>query len=213
MKLALFSTALLASGLASAATPVNGWYSSVFGGYAYIPGYTSRFDSGFFFSDTAYRNGFNVGGRLGYQSNPIRYEIEYTYLQANTKKFDVFLIPQTGVSGNTHANIGMANIYYDFADVILPTISPFLGVGIGYAYIQNSLESSGPFDAIFFKQNNGVFAYQGTAGLTYNFAENFALNASYRYLATSSSNTFGKTFQSQMGDVGIVYRFDQCDYK
>ncbi|MCW8469535.1 outer membrane beta-barrel protein [Fluoribacter gormanii] len=213
MKFAFFSATLLSSGIAVAAVPVNGWYSSVFGGYTHISGNVSKYHWGFLFDDVAYENGFNAGLRLGYQSNPIRYELEYTYLRANTKDFDVDLIDQTGVSGNTNANVGMANIYYDFADVIMPTISPFLGVGIGYAYIKTSLNSTGPFGAASFGVTEGAFAYQGTAGLTYNFAENWALNASYRYLATASNDDFGKTLQVQMGNVGIVYRFDQCNYK
>ncbi len=213
MKFAFFSATLLASSFATAATPVNGWYSSVFGGYTHLAGNISKNFLGFHVDDVAYEDGFNAGLRLGYQSNPIRYELEYTYFQTNTKDFDVDFIDQTGISGDTNANIGMANIYYDFADVILPTISPFLGVGIGYAYIQTSLDSTGPFGLFSFSVKEGAFAYQGTAGLTYNFAENWALNASYRYLATASNDDFGKTLQAQLGNVGIVYRFDNCNYK
>ncbi|AWN73701.1 outer membrane beta-barrel protein [Legionella anisa] len=213
MKFAFFSVTLLASGIAAAATPVNGWYSSAFGGYTHLNGNVSKNILGFQFDNVDYESGFNAGLRLGYQYNPMRYELEYTYLRANTQNFQVDFIDQIGVTGNTNANIGMANIYYDFPDVILPTISPFVGVGIGYAYIQTSLESTGPFGVTLFDDHQHAFAYQGTAGLTFNFAENWALNAAYRYLATASSGSFGRTLQAQMGSAGVVYRFDTCNYK
>ncbi|MGL5741691.1 MAG: outer membrane protein [Legionella sp.] len=214
MKFALFSATLLASSIASAATPVNGWYASAFGGYAYLSSNVSKDVLGLFeLSHTSYRSGFNAGARLGYQSNPIRYELEYTYVQANTKHFQINHISQTSVSGKAFANLGMVNLYYDFADTILPTISPFLGLGIGAAQSKVNLESTGQFFGTSFEATAYSFAYQGTAGLTYNFAENFALNASYRYLRTSNTDKFGRAFQAQLGDVGVVYRFDQCDYK
>ena len=37
MRIALFSSTLLASSLALAATPIDGWYGSGFGGYSYMP--------------------------------------------------------------------------------------------------------------------------------------------------------------------------------
>jgi opacity protein-like surface antigen len=212
MRSVLFYTTLLASSIASAATPVNGWYLGAFGGYTYFPSNISR-DFGRYTFTNSPSNGYNVGARLGYQSNPIRYELEYTYLRTETKNFSVNRIRQNGVSGNANANVGMANIYFDFQDVILPTISPFLGVGIGYAYVQTSVNGNGPFGFTFFSEKANSFAYQGTGGLTFNFNENWGLNASYRYLATTSNNNFGKTFQAHIGDAGIVYRFDQCDYK
>ncbi|CAM2790067.1 opacity protein-like surface antigen [Legionella steigerwaltii] len=213
MKFAFFSATLLASSIATAATPVNGWYSSIFGGYAHL---TERIEPNIFgfdfdlnFSETFTTNGFNAGVRLGYQSNPIRYELEYTYIRPNNKDFNIDFL---GVSSKTNANVGMLNLYYDFSDGILPTIYPFIGVGIGYAYVQSTLDGTGPLGGTILDVKKGAFAYQGTAGLTFNFDENWALNASYRYLATSNTEAFGR-LQAQMGDVGIVYRFDRCDYK
>ncbi|KTC78960.1 outer membrane protein [Legionella cherrii] len=209
MKFAFFSASLLVSGIAAAATPVNGWYSSIFGGYAHVSQKVSTTILGFTFSETFTNNGFNAGLRLGYQSNPIRYELEYTYIQPENKEFDFGFLE---LERKSNANVGMANIYYDFSDGILPTIYPFLGVGIGYAYAQDKVTGTGPIGGTFLDVKKGVFAYQGTAGLTFNFEENWALNASYRYLATSNKHDFG-SLQVQMGDVGIVYRFDHCDYK
>jgi opacity protein-like surface antigen len=212
MRVALFSTALLATGIASAAVPINGWYASVFGGYSQLSSNIHTTHLGQLRSSPSYDDTYNAGGRVGFQSNPIRYELEYTYLNGDVDRFKVDYIRQTGVSGHLNANLIMANLYYDFPEV-LGAISPFLGVGIGYAFMQASLNSTGPLAATFFKESGNAFAYQGSAGLTYNFSENYAINASYRYAATSSSDHFGKSFQAQMGNAGIIYRFDSVNYK
>lgn len=212
MRITLFSAALLASGLASAATPVDGWYTSVFGGYTYLPDNVSNYSFGVLRNYVSYGGGYNAGGRIGYQSNPLRYEAEYTYLTANTRYFRINNLVQTGVTGNAFANLLMANIYYDFPEM-LPAIAPFLGIGIGYAYLQTSLNSTGPNGITLFKASDNSFAYQGTVGLTYNFAENYALNLAYRYVATRTNDNFGKDFQAHIANAGVIYRFDQGNYK
>lgn len=208
MKFLLFSTALLATGIAAAAAPVDGFYASVFGGYSYLSSNSNYYKSHHI--NQSYDNDYNFGGRFGYQSNPIRYEVEYTYLDSPLKKLHVDHINEYAPSGFTSANIIMANLYYDFPE-LLTTISPFLGVGIGYSFIKTNINALTPY-SINVNLNENSFTYQGTAGLTYNFSENFALNAAYRYIATSS-NSFGHSFEAQMGNVGIIYRFDTANYK
>lgn len=212
MRIKLFSAALLASSLATAATPVDGWYSSVFGGYTYAPDNVYTTVNGVFINGTRYNDGYNAGGRFGYQSNPLRYELEYTYLEASAKRFDIGYTRQDGVTGFTSANLLMANAYYDFPEM-LPAISPFLGAGIGYAYLQASLNATGPSVASYFRTTDSAFAYQGTAGITYNFAENYAVNLAYRYVATDRPDGFGRVFQAHMASAGAVYHFDRVSYK
>ncbi|KTD12042.1 opacity protein-like surface antigen [Legionella gratiana] len=206
MKLALFTIALLAPGVASASTTANSWYSSGFGGYTYLSSNVETRYYGFLLSDVHYRYGYNVGGSIGYQSNPIRYEFQYTYLYADTNQYSVNHKKALDIDGGTRANILMANLYYDFPEM-LGEISPFLGVGIGYAFMHATLNSTSRFHRPHFNTDLNSFAYQGTAGLTYNFMENFAINAAYRYTATTNKGNWGRTLQAQMGNVGVVYRF------
>jgi opacity protein-like surface antigen len=212
MRIKLLSAALLASGFATAATPVDGWYTSFFGGYNYFMDNVDIITSGVLRNNVAYKEGYNVGGRIGYQSNPIRYEGEYTYIHGNTDYFSVNGTLQTNVTGYTAGNLYMANVYYDFRE-ILPSVAPFAGVGIGYANIQTTLDSEGPNGVTVFKAVDNEFAYQGTLGLTYNFAENYALNIAYRYTATDRASNFGKVYQAHFGDVGVIYHFDRGFYK
>lgn len=208
MKIRLISAALLASNLASAATAIDGWYSSVFGGYTYFPNNINTYSNGYFLNGASYNGGYNAGGRLGYQSNPLRYELEYTYLHANVRHFEVDYVRPDLADGYTQANLFMVNAYYDFPQM-LPTISPFLGIGLGYSYLQTSLGT----DSLTYLSNHvGAFAYQGTAGITYNFAESYSVNLAYRYVATNKNSTFGKTFQAQIASVGAIYRFDGATY-
>ena len=131
MKLALFTTALLAIGSASASTADdNKWYSSAFGGYTHLSSNIKTYYYGFLLSDVNYLNGYNVGGSIGYQTNPLRYELQYTYLHADTDRYSVNHIKAFRIDGGTKANILMGNLYYDFPEM-LASISPFLGVGIG----------------------------------------------------------------------------------
>lgn len=212
MRITLLSAALLATGITSAATPVDGWYTSVFGGYAYIPSNVSNSTLGYFINNVSFNKAYNMGGRIGYKSNPLRYEGEYTFLHANARFLHINSVGQNGVTGYSSANVIMANIYYDTPEM-LPDIAPFLGVGIGYANIQDRLESQGPFGITYFTASNNSFAYQGTLGLTYNFAENYAVNLAYRYIATSSSNNLGSIFQAHIANAGVIYRFDNGNYK
>lgn len=214
-KISFLTVALVASGIAQSAPPVDGWYTSAFGGYTFIPQNISIVTpfNGVFYNNTSYHNGYNVGVRAGYQSNPIRYEVEYTYLTATTSSFNANFVPQTGIYGSTSGNIFMANLYYDFPDM-LPAISPFLGVGIGYAALENRLVSSGPaVGGAFFGASGNAFAYQATAGLTYNVTENYAANLAYRYMATDNVSQFGEIFQAHLASIGVIYRFDQGNYK
>lgn len=213
MRITFFSAALLASAASCAATPIDGWYSSVFGGFTYMPDNLSISTPGLFLDRAAYDSGYNAGGRVGFKSNPLRYEAEFTYINANLHDLNANYVSQLDVSGNTSASLAMANIYYDFPDMV-PAIQPFLGLGLGYGWLQSTLQSSGPDNPISFTTGtDSVFAWQATAGFTYNFAECFALDIAYRYVGTGSSDNLGKVFQANLGTVGVTYRFNENGYK
>jgi len=212
MRIAFFSAALIASSASFAATPVQGWYASVFGGYSYLPENVDLFRYGVNRNNSAYDSGYHAGVRVGFQSNPLRYEAEYTYINANLKKFTIDNVYQLGVNGSNTANLGMANVYYDFPDMV-PAISPFLGIGLGYGWVQGVLNSQGPNGLTRYTGESSVFAYQATGGFTYNFRENFAVNIAYRYVGTDRVGELGKFFQGHLGSVGVVYRFNQASYK
>jgi opacity protein-like surface antigen len=213
MRIAFFSAALLASSAAVAATPIDGWYSSVFGGYTNMPDNISTSRYGLSRNNATYDSGYHVGGRLGFQSNPLRYEAEITYIDSDLKSFYINGFRQTGVNGDTTATMAMANVYYDFRDIALPSIYPFVGVGLGYTFVDGTLKSTGPLGSTYYTGSNSVFAYQATAGLTFNFAENYALNIAYRYVGSERVSDLGKVFQANLATLGVIYRFNENSYK
>lgn len=203
---------LLASNLSLAAVPIDGWYSEVFGGYSYIPNNVNTTLNGLNWTDPHYISGYHGGGRFGYKDAPMRYEAEVAYISGDVNRFKVDDIYQTGITGQTSSTNAMVNVYYDFPEVI-KTIEPFAGVGIGYAYVNAHFYGSGPSTTTEFRGANSAFAYQGTLGLAYNFANNYSLDVAYRYFATDNISELGKMFQAHLASAGVTYRFDGDLYK
>ncbi len=212
MRIAFFPAALLISNIATAAAPIDGLYSSLFGGYTYLSDNLSRNYYGLAYTRATYNGGYNAGGRFGYKSYPMRYEGEITFLSVEAKKFSVNGIKLRNASGHSDAATAMVNVYYDFPEMV-PCIAPFLGAGLGYAWVDASLKSNSPFGQLHFKGSNSVFAYQGTLGLTYNFAENYALDIAYRFIGTERPDDLGKVFKASLASISAIYRFDEANYK
>ncbi len=213
MKHALITSLLLLTAPAThAATAIDGWYSSVFGGYAYVPNNISTTRESTTYTNANYESEYNAGGSFGFKSNPMRYEGQVTYLNAALNHVYENDLKQTQTSGDNHAIFGLVNVYYDFPDVI-QTISPFLGLGLGYGWIDMKVDNRRLTDVPNFSDAGSAFAYQGSAGLTFNFAENYALNIGYRYIGTSSVFAFGHMFQAHLANISAIYRYEEARYK
>lgn len=213
MKFALFSAVLLSTSAAFASTAdENRWYASAFGGYTYLSSNIKTYYYGYLLSDVDYFSGYNVGGSIGYKTKPFRYEFQYTYLKANADQYSVNYKPALHIDGRTQAKVLMGNVYYDFSEMFA-SISPFLGVGIGYAFMDASLNSTSRFNRPHFNTKQNSFAYQGIAGLTYNYSQKFDINVAYRYTSTTNTDQWGKPLQAQMVSAGVVYRFDAFNDK
>ena len=212
LKFLIFITTLITCSQSMAASPIDGWYTQAFGGYAYVPSNVQHSYNNLWLSNVKYNPGFNAGGSLGFKNTPMRYEGEITYLKANLNKFEVNYIKQLGVDGYNDAILGFANVYYD-APGLIPVLQPFVGIGIGYAWVQAIINGTGPLAITDFNATNSVFAYQATAGLTYNFAENYAFTTGYRYISTTNLAALGFRFQTHLINLGAIYRFDGDQYK
>ncbi len=212
MKFRLFFMTLLASNIVTAAVPMDGWYSRIFGGYSYLPNNLNTNFANFYLNNAAYQSGYNVGGSFGYKSNPLRYEGEYTWINADLSKFSINNIQQNHARGSQNVSAFIANIYYDFPEVVR-CIEPYLGVGIGYTWINTKFNSDPVFDLPTFNKSAANFTYQGTAGISFNPIEYFSLDIAYRYLATNQVSYLGKSFQTDMFMAGATYRFDGNRYQ
>lgn len=132
-----------------------------------------------------------VGGfRLAYGlifpvgDSKLRTEIEYGYNGKAKLDGTTSVIGLPTVKINYHSHIKsqfiMANVYYDFNTGTEWT--PYIGGGLGWAKVkaENGLSVGKESDSISKSKNN--FAWNLTAGIAYNFNQNFALDASYRYV-------------------------------
>ncbi len=204
---------LFITSMPQAATPIDGWYTSISGGYLYIPGNIDKTINQITYNNANYQPGFDVGGTFGYQNTPMRYELEVTYLDANINSFTINRLRATEPSGYNNGIMAMANVFYDFPAFIEP-IKPFLGVGIGYDWVHMNINGNIPGTLGNFSSSNNLFAYQAMAGLTFNFAENYALTIGYRYNGTATNvYSIGDAFQAQTANVGALYRFDEGRYQ
>lgn len=212
MRLAVLSLILTTPLLTYAATPIDGWYGRLFVGYAYLPDNVRKVNEGIYYTDSAYQSGYLAGGSFGYKANPLRYEAEVSYLNANVAHFSQNYVRQNNVGGYNNGISGMANVFYDFPG-ILSCLEPFLGFGIGYAWLHDQLNNLSTTNITNFKITSSTFAYQGLAGITYNFTENYSIDVGYRYFVTPNLFNFGSEFQSHFAVLGVAYRFDDARYK
>ena len=185
-----------------AATALNGPYATLFGGYAYIPNNVSTTH----FTNSHYESGYDAGFSFGYKSGPFTYDIQGTYLAADIKRFDFNTTTQTTMSGSSYALAMMIDGYYSFED-FHSVLVPFAGIGIGYTYRNTNISSTAPSTSRL-KDTEYLFGYQGTLGLTFNYSENMAFDAHYRYLRTAKGDTFGKPLQAHMANISVIYRYD-----
>lgn len=206
------SVLLLAAPATQSATPIDGWYSNVFAGYAYLPNNISTTRGSITYTDANYESEYNAGGSFGFKSNPMRYEGQLTYINAMLNHVYENSLKQTKVAGYNHAIFGLANVYYDFPDVI-PTIAPFLGLGLGYGWINVKVDNTRLVNTPDFREADSAFAYQGSLGLTFNFAENYALNIGYRYIGTNHVFDLDHVFQAHLANISAIYRYDEARYK
>ena len=113
-------------------------------------------------------------GAIGFDyADGIRTELEYRY--ASTEIDGVFQqdpvvgdVPVTPAEGDLKAHLLMANFYFDF-DNDTP-LTPFVGGGVGGAFVSNE---NGDSDA--------ALAYQGRAGVSYDFDSGVSTSVEYVY--------------------------------
>lgn len=195
-----------------AAVPIDGWYLTGFGGYAYLPNNIDTSRNSITYTDANYESEYNVGGSFGYQSNPMRYEGQVTYINAMLNSVFENGLKEDRAAGYNNVVLGLMNVYYDFP-MVIPTLSPFLGVGLGYGWVNVKVDNNRVPNVADFRISDSAFAYQGTAGITFNFAENYALNIAYRYVGTDKVFDLGKPFQAHLANASVIYRYDGAKYK
>ncbi|MGL9758861.1 MAG: acyloxyacyl hydrolase [Wolbachia sp.] len=124
------------------------------------------------------------GGAFGYKMDDIRVDIEGVYSQLSKDTLET--APTPAVAKSLTAISGLVNVYYDVAIEDMP-ITPYVGVGVGAAYISTPLET-----AINDQKNKFGFAYQAKAGVSYDVTPEIKLYAGARYFGSLGAHFDGK---------------------
>ena len=166
-----------------------------------------------------------IGGQIGYRFDSLRVEGQFFYNTSPFRKLkihglikDFELGSNNNVSnyitGETNTAAGMLNIYYDFLKlpINLVNITPFVGVGGGYANVSNNLKIYRDGSALNndpISPNGSHFAGQLMAGLLYFIDEFSTIGLDYRYFTTASeTHTIGAgttTFRNQIQSANLTY--------
>lgn len=148
-------------------------------------------------------------------SNNMRAELEYGF-NGKAKLDGHSFSPNVNYKSDIKSQFLMANVYYDFD--LDSDWTPYVGAGIGYARVKasNNISSAGQTDS--FSKSSGNFAWNLTAGITYDLTEDFSIDASYRYMDYGKAKANGETksyrinseskVRSNELNLGIRYRLN-----
>lgn len=206
---AAFSRCLMFAvpGLATLSAPspaLAQWYVGVDGGPTFQNAAHVSAGTG---NRTEYQMGARMQAQVGYDFGAPKAEFELGYGQ---NLLDRMGKPGTAAGGVLDTTTAMVNGVWDF----LPGSSwhPFVGVGIGGAYIQaedithNDNRAYGGFDV--------RFAYQGFAGIGYDITSEWEAKLQYKYLGTTdytvtahSGGSGSAEYGNQALLAGMTYRF------
>ena len=122
-----------------------------------------------------------IAGAVGYRFlDQVRSEINLSYRQVDVNELNAPSISLDG-RGDASAFAVMANAYYDFD--IGYSVSPYLGIGIGFANIEVDTGSSDTVLAI--DDNSSEFAWNVMVGISEHASEHIVLSLGYRYFGTT----------------------------
>jgi opacity protein-like surface antigen len=148
-------------------------------------------------ADASYNPTIAFTSAVGYAFNQnFRVDLEYGYQEA-----DIDRIAGVNVDGAASLTVhtALANGYYNFKNST--KITPFIGGGVGAAFLEGNLGSASASDT--------VLAYQGTAGASYSVNDHLAVTGSYRYLDTEDGalGMQKASFSDNLVRLGMAYSF------
>ena len=165
---------------------LDGWYVAGYWGFSFPS--TIRFtDTSGQVNRESFDDGYDTGARFGYKSGPIRYEGEFIYMQSDVKNFTTSDLTDITVpaSGKVKLYSGMINVLYDFEGGPIPCLTPYIGGGFGYAYINNQIDTPSFSDHL--SSQRDLYAGQAIGGFSVRLGQHFGLFTEYRYFITQDA--------------------------
>ncbi len=132
--------------------------------------------------DFNFRDGWGMGIASGeYLNSNLRREVEFAYRHNSGDNLSVNGQLVNGLTGNIQAFTGMANLVYELNNLNLGGLRPYVGGGLGLAYVDADLAAGAATYAI----SDAAFAYQGFAGLEKQVGCDARAFIEYRFLGTT----------------------------
>jgi OOP family OmpA-OmpF porin len=201
LRTALLAATVLAAPAAAIAQPVTGPYISLGAGANIFENQSVKNfnvpalgNNGGFYGGHVSTDADIIGtGAIGYGlGNGLRIEVNGDYFRNAQRSFE-----GVHASGFQEVYGGFVNVLYDFdlTPYGLPGLSPYVGVGGGYAQVKFQNGAVTPYASDVFLRNtstDGNFAAQGIVGLAYNIAAvpGLALTAEYRFTAIPQDSSY-----------------------
>lgn len=198
MKIVFFLVSFLVCIIAQAAVPAEGWYSGLMLSGTNLSGLkfnlfnplTRRTE----FSQISYKPAIGGGGQIGYRYSKARFEMQFYYDNNTINRVligDLSLYPTSNYlglngTGNTRFFAAMFNVFYEiYPEDREIRLAPYLGLGIGYASINNSyclfrLER----ELIARNESASAPMGQAIAGINYFFTDSCSAGVDFRYMST-----------------------------
>lgn len=146
--------------------------------------------------DVDFKEAAVFGGAVGWRFTHARLELNGSYRKYDVDEVDAAGFDATG-DGDATSVVGLVNLFID-PDLGYP-VHPFLGGGIGAAYLEVDTGDS-PLEI---DDQAGAFAWNLSAGLTWDVTPNVALSASYRYLRLAGTDFSADLAGVDVGDVDV----------
>lgn len=227
---------LLASSTAFAVEPAEGWYAGFMAGASYAPSTNYTFYPPFSPTFTpfittpvvtklSYHVLANGAGQVGFRCNKFRYEGELVFNTNNYNKLNIgglTIDDKPGIfglkmEGNTSMVAGIFNVFYEFYDEDYSATKwvPYIGAGLGYAYVRNKLDFY--LDGVRLNlpdnsRSNSAPIGQAIAGISYFFNDNISLGTDLRYMGTRKFGTYDARVTVATWNLLMNFSFDQPAY-
>ena len=163
-----------------------------------------------------------VGGSIGYkyakqwraEGEFLYYNNPFTQLTVGNQTLTTNSAEQLYIKGDTNFFLGAANFYYD---LLIPSrdgysaLTPFVGLGLGYLYQENTLTFYSQTDQVKFKGSIAGLAGQVILGSNYYMDDFCWLSIDIRYLATQketpSTPAAGISYSGRAQTLAVMFGF------
>ena len=150
---------------------------------------------------------FTLGGALavGYdfwtqQMIPLRFEVEFALRGNSEKSWSDNGVNVDKIKGTWNNSTLFANLFWDFHNDT--AFTPYIGAGLGLAFNYTGYDvTANNGDKYSVDDRFTNFAWNAGAGVSYSFNDNFAVDASYRFVGLGY-NEVSATYNGQKYEIG-----------